>query len=268
MTGNILVAAERREASGPHTRFVFDLDDEAGRRSRSGVPRHAEVRPAASDRGRAGAAAAGAWVPTPGRGRGTRAISENGCAGARRRSRPSCSTSGIWPASATSTPTRSSGGRDCRRSGAPGRCPPEEVAALAEEIPRRLGEGVRLLGLLALRLRRHRGKAGQLPGLAAGLRQAGADVLAVWGRPGAGGRGGAGYGLLPGLPDVGLRSVGALAGADGEAVTEGNKESEPRVHSLFTFQRLSLRSRFAVLRGHLPPRFLCGPLCKLLRRCV
>ena len=38
--------------------------------------------------------------------------------------------------------------------------------------------------------------------------------------------------------------------------------------SLCVFQRLLLRSRFAVLRGHLVPRFLCGSLCKLLRRCV
>jgi hypothetical protein len=40
------------------------------------------------------------------------------------------------------------------------------------------------------------------------------------------------------------------------------------VDSLFIFQRLLLRPRFAVIRDHLPSRFLCGSPCKLLRCCV
>ena len=69
------------------------------------------------------------------------------------------------------------------------------------------------------------------------------------------------------------RKVPNLKPSDFQRALEGwrqieAEDSEPRVHSLCTFQRLSLRSRFAVLRGHLPPRFLCGSPCELLRCCV
>jgi hypothetical protein len=71
--------------------------------------------------------------------------------------------------------------------------------------------------------------------------------------------------------DGGRRKAGTKRGGGGgqrRGECASQTKSEPRVPSLFIFQRLLLRSRLAVLRDHLPSRFLRGSPCKLLRCCV
>ena len=192
MTGQLLIDPAE---PGTHTRFVFRLASSGagrtpGRAIGARVPRHAQVRALPPDRRRPGAPAGRTWVPTPGRATGTRPTWSGGCAAARRRSRPFCWTSATWPASATSTPTRSSGGRalsPLRRSRDPG-----GGAGLLPggRDPHQAVRGREAAGLLAVGLRGHGGTAGRLPGVAAGLRQARAGVPPVRGDHGAdGGRG-------------------------------------------------------------------------------
>ena len=76
---------------------------------------------------------------------------------ARPLSRPSCSTSGTWPASATSTPTRSSGGRRSRRCGAAGSLGRGAGRLPGRRDPHQAGGGGAPAGLHAVGLRRHRG---------------------------------------------------------------------------------------------------------------
>ena len=95
-------------------------DSRGRRRTASRVQRPAQVRASASD-ARAGVPARDAWDPTRSRTTGPSTIWPLDWPGAGRRSRPSCSTSAIWPVSATSTPTRSSSRPDSRRSARRGR---------------------------------------------------------------------------------------------------------------------------------------------------
>ena len=190
----------------------------------AGVPRHAQVRPLPPDRRRPGPPAGATWVPTPGRATGTPPTWSGGCAAARRRSRPSCSTSGIWPASATSTPTRSCGGRRCRRCGEAGTLwRRSRSAAWPRRSARRLSEGVRLLGCTLSDFVDTEGQPGGFQDWLQAYGRQGQECRAVRGHHGADGGRGERHGVLPGLPAV----DGAGGGAAWLSGAVGHKKGAP-----------------------------------------
>ena len=138
-----------------------------------------------------------------------------------------------------------------------------EVGRLSEEIRRRLAEGVRLLGCSLSDFVDTKGEEGRFQNWLKAYGKRGQQCPRCGGtfvRVVVAGRG------TTYCPDCQQWSRAASAGRGDRRSWRTKKE--PRVDSLCVLQRFLLRSRFAVLRGHLAPRFLCGSLCKLLKRCV
>jgi formamidopyrimidine-DNA glycosylase len=211
------------------------------------------------------------WDLTPGRVSGTWTTWPHAWPAAASLSRRSFWTSATWPASATSTRTRSCGGRGSARCARRARSMRRRSTALLERSVLRLGEGVRRLGCTVSDFVDTEGRPGTFQERLEAYGRQGETcsrcgetlkrvVIAGEGRPTA---------LVASADDAAPTRVGADVGcANGGGTREEKGKKESRVHSLFACQRLPLRARFAVLRGHLPPRFLCGPLCELLGRCV
>ena len=160
---------------------------------------------AAPHRGGPGAPA-GALGPDAWRATGTRPISPAGCAGARRRSRPSCWTSGIWPASATSMPTRSCGGRAVAAREPAGSLVEEEIVLPGRGDPHPTGRRGAAAGLHALGLRRHRrGEQGSFQEWLQAYGRQGQECRRCGGHHGPDRRRGERHGVLSRLPAVARR---------------------------------------------------------------
>ena len=145
-----------------------------------------------------------------------------GCRAARRRSRPFCSTSGTWPASATSTPTRSCGGRQLSPLRAAGSLSADEVGRAGRGDPHAAGR------------RRAAARAARSPTSSTPKGEQGSfqDWLQAYGKQGqecsavrrhlrARGRGGEGHRLLSRLPA--LREPAAA----GRGASQGTKKRAP-----------------------------------------
>ncbi len=201
MTGSILVSAEPREEWGPHARFVFFLEDEAGRRSslefrdmRKFGRLHLTVgAPAPRLESLGPDAWQGAWDTAY---LGGTAESSHGAA------------QGL-PA----RPTESGRHREHLRRRDP--LVDATVTAQARRLvvagrsgcacrgdPLAAWRGRAAAGLFDIRFRRHRRKVRQFSRVVTGLRQAGAGLLAVRSRPYSSGGGGPRHGLLPRVPEV------------------------------------------------------------------